>query len=79
MWFVYKDVRIEFDEDMGFKHPNTGQWVEKPSDCLRGWIETDVAKRRQWVVLVERIGQLMEAVERHKLGATEEIVFEDEP
>ena len=76
MIFRYQDVSIEWNEDQGYRHPASGEWVTRPRDCLRGWIEDDPARRRQWVELVARIEEFWPRVEQNRLELGEEVVFD---
>jgi hypothetical protein len=74
--FGFKDVRLQWEEGKGYKHPQTGQWVPEPRDCLRGWLEPDPEKRRQWVGLLAHIQEFWPRQEKLKTPLGEEVLFE---
>ena len=77
MFFVYGEVRLEYREGKGYRHPREGTWVEDHRQCLRGWIEEDPQRRRQWATLMLRIDDFWPRVEKNRLEVGEEVVFED--
>ncbi len=77
MFFIYRDVRLEYQEGKGYRHPREGTWVGDHRQCLRGWIEEDAQKRRQWAALMLRIDDFWPRVEKNRLEVGEEVIFED--
>lgn len=75
MRFIYQQVSLEYQEDKGYRHPQSGQWVATPRDCLAGWLEEDPERRKQWVMLTAHIQEFWPRVEKNKLAVGEEVVF----
>jgi|GEM_PF-2767664 len=74
--FVLEDIWLEYDpEEDRFRHPRSGEWVDKPVLCLRGWREEDDERRRRWGRLVHLIDQFRERVEPEEVLEAEEVDF----
>ncbi len=78
MRFVYQDVSLEYRPDRGFLQPASGEWVQEPLACLKGWIEPDPARRRRWVDLVAFIEDYLQRRGKLDLSGAEgeEVAFD---
>ena len=75
MFFVFDQVRLQWQKGQGYKHPHTGQWVETPKECLKGWVEPNPQLRPQWLHLVTMIEDFWPRRETNDLELGDEVTF----